>query len=382
MGSFGIFKDQARRMGVLLVLLAATIAPAALPAIVAAAQVTERSIALSSASKGTTGVSYTINFTAAEAAGAFVVDFCSDTPIIGQPCTPPTGFSLTAATSSATLNVLDANTIVVTSAIAINDEVSVELANITNPDTAGTMYARIVTYDNATSANAYDSEAIGSDSVVMDQGGVAIAITDSIGVSGAVLESMTFCAAKIAITANCANASANLPVLKLGEPISGSSAVALDNTHVSTGTMYTQISTNAVNGAVINLKSGVTCGGLKRVEVLTCDIAPALATGILAGEAKFGVKTSAATGTSGVLDASGTLQPVNLSNYNNTTYALNYVANASSGITSPYGDPFLDTADAPVNNQNMMLTFGASISNNTPAGLYSTDLSLIATGKF
>ena len=30
----------------------------------------------------------------------------------------------------------------------------------------------------------------------------------------------------------------------------------------------------------------------------------------------------------------------------------------------------------------MALTFGASSSNNTPAGTYSADLSLIASGKF
>jgi hypothetical protein len=30
----------------------------------------------------------------------------------------------------------------------------------------------------------------------------------------------------------------------------------------------------------------------------------------------------------------------------------------------------------------MKITFGASIANDTPAGKYSADLSLIATGKF
>ena len=30
----------------------------------------------------------------------------------------------------------------------------------------------------------------------------------------------------------------------------------------------------------------------------------------------------------------------------------------------------------------MMLTFGVKVTNDTPAGAYSTDLSLIATGKF
>jgi hypothetical protein len=146
--------------------------------------------------------------------------------------------------------------------------------------------------------------------------------------------------------------------------------------------MYTQISTNASSGAVVSLKSSVPCGGLKRVEVTTCDIAPALSGGVAAGQAKFGVKTTTATSTTGVSDATGTLQPAAGSVYNNTTYALNYLADGTSGITSAYGDPFLDTNSLPVNNMNMKLTFGASISNNTPAGLYSTDLSLIATGKF
>jgi hypothetical protein len=70
------------------------------------------------------------------------------------------------------------------------------------------------------------------------------------------------------------------------------------------------------------------------------------------------------------------------SGYNATTYAFNYVGTNLSGVTSTLGDPFLDTAGAPVNNQNMQLTFGATVTNATPAGNYSTSLSMIATGKF
>lgn len=57
-------------------------------------------------------------------------------------------------------------------------------------------------------------------------------------------------------------------------------------------------------------------------------------------------------------------------------------ANPASGVTSTYGDQFLTTSGAPALNKNMTLTFGASAANNTPAGSYSADLSLIATGKF
>lgn len=352
------------------------------PTLASAAQVTERSIELSSSSKAMTGVSYKVNFTSVEAAGAFVVDFCSNTPLIGEACTAPTGFNSTAATSATSgFTDVDGDTtkVVVTGAIAAETPISVDIAGITNPTNAGPLYARILTFTDDTGADAYLSETPGTH---LDEGGLAISITDTVGVSGAVLESMTFCVAKIAITADCANAAANPPVLPLGETVPGTDILALNPDTVSSGNLYTQISTNAVSGAIIRLKTGAACGGLKRVGVATCDIAPALVGDITAGQAKFGVKTAVSSSTAGVIDATGTLQPAAASGYNDTTYVLNYLANNSTGVTSPYGDPFLDTDDAPVNNKNMQLTFGASVSNDTPAGLYSADVSMIATGKF
>ena len=110
--------------------------------------------------------------------------------------------------------------------------------------------------------------------------------------------------------------------------------------------------------------------------------APAGTTGTIgAGDAKFGVKLGTAFATSGVTDANGTIQAASAT-YDTTNYRLNGVANNNTGVTSTYGDAFLNTNDLPVNNQNMTLTFGAQVNNNTPAGLYSADLSLIATGKF
>jgi hypothetical protein len=187
---------------------------------------------------------------------------------------------------------------------------------------------------------------------------------------------MTFCAAKIAITADCANASANTPVLKLGETVG--TTVALDSTHVSTGDVYTQISTNAASGAVVSLKSGVACGGLKRVGASGCDIAPAVTGGISAGDAKFGLKAAADADTG--TNPNGTFQATN--GYGSSTFLLNWVSGNATGIASPYGDAVLNTNNLPANNKNVKITFGASINNSTPAGLYSADLSMIATGKF
>jgi hypothetical protein len=350
-------------------------------ALVSADQVTQRSIELSSSSVSATNVTYTVKFTAVHAAGAFVVDFCSDSPVLGQTCTAPTGFNATAAasTTSGFTDVTGATSkVTVAGTINASDNVSVAVTGVTNPSTAGPLYARIVTYDTKAHALLYTSTGAGTDTNVQDNGGVAISITPTIGVSGSVLESMTFCVSGAAITDNCVTTTP--PTLKLGETVG--SSLALDAAHVSTGNIYTQISTNASSGAVVNLKSSATnCGGLiNSSKPSGCYILPALTGGITAGQAKFGVKTATATNLNG--SSNGTLQPVTGSGYSNSAYALNYVAGNATGVTSTYGDPFLDTNSVPANGQNMQLTFGASVSNSTPAGSYSTDLSLIATGKY
>ena len=370
----------------------ATITPGLVPAFASAAQMSERSVELSSSSKSMTGTVYTVKFKAqAATAAAAVIDFCSNSPLIGAPCTHPAGFS-TASVTTTTSNFTIAPTtasgddaVVLTGAITNASETALNITGITNPSTTGPLYVRIVTYTDATSALAYQAETLGSD--VADQGGAAVSITDTVGVSGAVLESMTFCVAGNAITGQtCTRADAaalTAPTVRLGEAVGNTNA--LDANHVSEGSIYAQLSTNAVGGAVVNLQSTATgCGGLVRAGGAqgNCDITPALAGGITAGQAKFGVRvapdTDPTTGTVG-----GSFGAYNAgAYYSDSVFKLNYVAADASGITSPFGDPFLDTAGAPVNNKNVKITFGASAANNTPAGLYSTDLSLIATGKF
>lgn len=376
MNSFSFIRRNMRLVvvGSILMLIAAV------PAIVSAAQIPERSISLSNSSAGMPNVSYDVKFTAVEAAGAYVVDFCANTPLIGQECTAPAGFVATNAstdTSGFAVSDLDSNTLVVTGEI-VAGEVVTNLTGINNPSEAGPLYARIVTFDTPENAQLYTSQNIGTAEAVKDQGSVAVSITPTVGVSGAVLETLTFCVSKAVPTENCGNTDA--PVLALGQQVGDT--VALTDT-VSEGTINTQISTNAASGAIIRLKSNALgCGGLLRAGAApgTCDIKPAPLVGGIAdnGEARFGLKLAAAS--SGVgSNANGTLRP--FGSYNSSTYFMNYV-NDNEGVTSTYGDPILDTNDEPVNNQNMGLTFGAVVSNDTPAGLYSADLSLIATGKF
>lgn len=381
-----------RRVGSLFAVAAlvlATVTPGLVPAFASAAQVTERSVALSSSSRGAGDVTYTVEFTPATAGGAAtLLEFCTNTPLIGEDCVAPAGFSLAAAEVGVTplvdTTAAEVNRGIVVDTLTQSTPKVIAIDGVQNPTGAGTVFVRIVTYTSSAAAQAYTSVAPGSGTV--DQGSAAISITDTIGVSGAVLESMTFCVAGNTITGSgCTRSDASpltAPTLRLGETVGN--VTALSSGAVSEGSIYTQLSTNAVSGAVVNLKSSaINCGGLllNGNTANDCDIAPAGAGGITLGEAKFGAKVAAATDPTGA--TSGNLRAFgNSTFYNSSVFKLNYVALNASGVTGPVGDPFLDTADAPVSNKNAQITFGASVSNNTPAGLYSADLSLIATGKF
>jgi hypothetical protein len=347
-----------------------------------AAQITQTYIEPSSSSAGATQVIYDVNFNPTGVAGAFVIDFCSNSPVVGQPCVAPSGMSVSAVsavTSGFSVgSVISPNTLVVVGPIGGSSQVSVQLEGITNPEDIGTIYARIVTYNNQSNASGYDPQDVGPG--VVDSGSVAMAITGTIGVSGVVLESMTFCVSSTSISANCGDVST--PVLVLGEELGD--AVALIPGVISEGDLFVQISTNASSGAIVRLKSSAAdCGGLILAgDSEQCYILPAQNLGInpSSNDAKFGVMTADAT--NAAIDSSGTLQPVAGSGYNSSTYTLNYTAGNLSGVTSLYGDAFLDTNGQPANNKNMQLTFGASANNGTPAGVYSAHISLIAVGKF
>lgn len=385
MTSFKLFNQRSVSVVALFGVLLSTVASAVVPTLAFAAQVTERSVEMSSSVKGATGVSYEINFKPAAAGAGFIVEFCTDSPLIGAACDDPgstmnlgsVGFvapvtAVTGVESGGSMRVA------VTVPLTANTPVSATLTGITNPTAGGTngvLYARITTYANMSSTGYTSATSLGS---VVDQGSVALALTDNIGVTADVLETMTFCVSKVAIGDSCAGVEA--PTIAIGE-LTGT-VRALSSAVVSTGDIFTQLSTNASKGAIVSLKSDVSgCGGMRLVGGANgnCYIAPALQTNITFGQAKFGLIANAETdGT----NPNGTFQIVPASGYDDEDYALNYAGDELTGVTSTYGDPLLNTAGGPVNNKNMKLTFGASITNQTPAGRYAANLSLIATGTF
>ena len=377
MKSFRVLGHQAKYIGAAFVMLAATFTPLFVTQTASAAQLTDRSVQLTNSSKGATGVDYAFTFTSSAATtdAGVLVEFCSNSPLVGDACTAPgNSFSVSGSnvTGGTKVGTWTANRVEVEKTLAASTN-TFTITGVANPTVAGTVYARVVTYG---SAGAISTNTTVTPGTHIDEGAVAFSVTDTIGLSGSVREELTFCVSGTIITDNCASGLSST-ALELGETVGTSKA--LSATAISTADVYTQLSTNALSGAVVRIKNtSNTCGGLNRAGETTCDIAAAGASWATTavGEAKFGVLVDDAAAAD-LGSPLGTLTAATGSDYGDDHYALN-----QAGVISTYGDPLLDTGGQLAAGKVVKLTFGASITPGTPAGRYSADLSLVATGTF
>jgi hypothetical protein len=394
-----------------------------------AAQFTNRSIQLSDSSvSGTsittgvgsgTNVTYQVSFTpsATGQAESLVIDFCSQNPIINDTCTTPTSMSAASATvSSVSGNVGGTGWTITPTAGRVklaNDgntahdalpstQQIFRLSGITNPSTVGTFYARIYSFANNSWGTYASATSAGN---FLDYGGIALSTTTAITITARVQESLMFCVTASNPTAwtahDCSDTlvASNPPALVLGH---GSPTAVLDSSAVDVGSIYSQLSTNATSGAVINIhNSNTSCGGLSANGGTTCAIPPinsgsnAGASAMTAGTAAFGlfVSSSTADPSGGV----GTITPSSIYHNNShvtvptdvwygmdTATALGagtIPATYTGGVTSTFGST-IASASAPVYRVENTYTFAATAALTTPAGIYTANLSMIATGSF
>ena len=336
-----------------------------------AAQITTRSIQMSSSNASATNTTYLISFTTATAAvlKSIVVDFCDNTPIIGDAtCTAPGGFTVGTPTATVTglpspgsWTAASANTgrtLTLTNAsnvtsVGASTAVTITLTTATNPNSDNhSFYARVLTYVNSSGANSAATYAPGSEGTYNDYGGIAMSTGKVINITARVMESLAFCV----YNTTCGDD----PSMTIGH---GTNTI-LDATAVDTKTAKFSISTNAQTGADIRLKGGTLTSGSNTIAAHG-----GTAGTMTAGTADFGLYLSSlgsVTATSPYSSTAG-------------NYALD--TNASTGTTSTYGQKFADLS-GPVNNSVTTITYGATASNTTPAGIYTTAHQLIATGKF
>jgi len=392
-------KSLKYRGGALLVavsFMAAVVAPIFLNSTAYAAtgsggQITARSIQLSTAVPSATGVSYTLTFTpvTSESTGAIIVDFCGDTPLIGATCafsssTVPNVASVTASTG--TVSTLGTGTPVHTIqltglTLTAGTPFTVTFGGIVNPTSATSFYARILTYSSSsttTGSGAYVPASTSGGTTTtgddVDYGGDALSTATTISISAAVMEQLTFCVSGATLL-NSTCSSATAPSITLGN---GTPQV-LSTSSVSTGDAYTQVSTNAISGVNVNLLALNSCSGLSDNNGTTCGIPGVGSFAAAPGSdtAFFGLNVSDST--NNTTNGSGTVTPS--ANYGPTSgdYGMGSVSgnnvNAAGGAT-------IASSTAPCAFTNNTLEFAAQASNTTPAGIYTANESLIATGTF
>jgi hypothetical protein len=382
--------------------------PLFVPGTASAGQLTARSIQMSDSTPGGINEAYKITFTpsANAALGGVVIDFCSNSALAGDTCTAPTGFNVNRGTTAVqtgqsagcgtgTLATYTSDTtnnrIIVTRGTgnSTSGVCSFDLGNdttngFTNPTTLGTFYGRIYTYGTNTAAQGHNT---GTPTGYTDFGAVAISTANTINITARVQESLIFCTAPTAPTANCGGAAA--AALTLGH---GGGGKNIDSSQVDSASAFTQISTNAVSGATVRIKNQYACGGLSMNGGTSCGIpahtGAATASAMAAGTAAFGIGATPGTPLSG--GAGSTVIDGNYYNASFPTYAATNptgyfgmdTTTATNNVASGYGDPLYTTNGTVASNVNTQVYFAATASNVTPAGLYQANIAFIATGIF
>ncbi len=374
-----------------------------------------REIRISDGRPDASNVTYLVAFEAASAytVKGIIVDFCSgaNTPIINDPtCTKPTAFDIT-ATPSVTTTSVDSGSSAFTSlggtwtatdhfangqslrltnatgvALSTSTRYAFTINGVHNPSGTGSFYARIITYTSDTEDVTTYTHAAADDGAstneAKDYGGIALSTSAVISISAKVQETLVFCVSgpngydgggePIAPTiGNGCSSGISTPNLVLGH---GTNMI-LDDSQTDNDAAYMQASTNAQSGINIRMKnvSSTTCGGLSRTGGTTCDIAAKGATSgtIPAGTAAlFGARMVPGSGITAAAPYNGAA----------SNYGMDQTT-AGNNVLSTYGS-LVGSSSTPLSNIQSELQFVATATVTTPAGLYSAQLSLIATGTF
>lgn len=436
MSSLKTWRQLAKRVASIIVAVVLTGAMAdiiLLPGIASAGQVSSRSITISSSVPSATSVTYAVSFkpTSTATIGGIVVDFCSDSPLIGSTtCAYPSSFTMgstpsvsglagfsTSTGSWVTTNSLQGGassgqtqTLLYTNTTAqtptgTSTAITFNITGVTNPSTTGSFYARILTFDTSAHAvsqyTASGTTRASSFANMLDYGGVALSTVTNINITSKVYETLSFCVYLAGGTA-CTTA----PNLTLGDPTTGalstSSVYADDGTGNNTQSAAAyQIATNAGSGVAVTMtgttlcRPGGTCTTGANAYTIpseyTYNSNTNTAVALVAGSAAFGMCADT-TGGNGGLAASAPYNDSINSCHNLSAATTNNVYTGTSkfgfddstgadGTNSAAGSTLLTSTGA-ISTYTGQIDFAAAISATTVAGIYTTALNLVATGTF
>lgn len=319
---------------------------------VSAAQLTDRSLTLSTSAAGDTA-SHTFDFTVPTTGNVGSIEFEYCTTASGA-CTTPTDLDTTAATLTAQSgaasftieNAANGVPYITRSAASVTGgtTVSYTLGTIDNPSTTNaTFYVRISTFAS--------TDTSGSPT---DAGVVAASTANQINVSASVDETLVFCTGTSGITnSSCSGAT-------------GTDVDLGTLTPASTGDGVSQlgVSTNASSGYAVTIAGSTLTSGANTIDALATQTASTQ------GSEQFGLNlrsnATPAVGTNP--DGAGSAAPT--ANYN-TVDQFRFVS----------GDTIASSASAD-DFRRFHAAYIANVAGSTPAGTYTTTMTFVATATF
>lgn len=316
------------------------------------AQLPDRSIEISSSTAGSVA-SYTTKFTIpqSETLGSVRIEFCSESPLIGQPCTLPPGMSigaisLNSQSGGAGMSILSSSgtTILLTRVPGTIGPVTFSFTfdNVTNPSATGSFFGRIQTYASTDGSGPNN-----------DFGGIAMDINDSLQISTTVPPYLYFCVGISVTGVDCSTVSGNYIDFGTFSPASTSIAQTQMVASTNADNGYTILVSGTTLTSGNNIIQNLATPDLSRPGVSQFGINLVANSDPQVGQAPFGI---------------GTGQPAN--GYK--------TANAYKFVN---GD-IVATATQPDNPRRYTTSYITNISKTQAPGIYVTTLTYVATGGF
>lgn len=284
--------------------------------------------------------------------GSYAFEYCSNSPLDDDPCTPPSGLDLLSATldgqSGETGFSIHGNTtvnrMVLTRAVSTPTPgpVYYDFGNVHNPDTVGTHYLRLYTYISTDGTGPFT-----------DRGGIAFSINEGVTVDAFVPPILIFCVGTTIVGTNCSTASGSS--LDFG---------VLSETATRYGTTQMAAGTNGVGGYNISvLGTTMTSGN----NIIQASSTPELST---VGLQQFGLNlvsnTSPSVGQS--VTGPGTATPtLDYSQANRYKFANGDVV-ASSAL--------------PTDMDKYTVSYIVNVDPDQKAGVYTSTLTYVCLATF
>lgn len=299
----------------------------------------------------THSVGFTVN-NLAQPIGSVTIEFCSNSPILGDVCTFPSGFDASIVNLASQQGEIGfsidgnstASKIILTrpAVLPTGSPATYELANIINPDTAGSYYLRLQTFTSTDGTGTH-----------IEEGGIAIAIHSPLTVTAEVPPYLKFCTSVTIVTFDCSSATSYL--IDFGE-LRTSQANAASSEFV--------VATNASSGYSVTLTGTTLTSGNNTVSPLTSG-------GVsLPGTSQFGLNLRAnsnpGVGGDPIGPGMGTVS---------ASYGIPNVFRFQNGDT-------LATSAGSSDNNKFTVSYMINVSLAQPAGFYATTITYICLANF